>query len=274
MRIVSLRDLALLSVAFAWPAMPCYAAFLSTYGNAGVHGAGSDPRDGIIRDTNVGGRSVSVASSFSAPGGSAEASASADARTGKLTSFGLKNGGAGDAEGAAYAASSFTASKSGSVDFYFDLSGAWDVQDAPGLDYENRLYQEAIMEITSNGGTHYEQHIVDTAYDADFNPPDLPPTGTTSRRLKYTAVVQSGTAYSLTGYVYTWLSGVAYGSGTLDGVLSYVAHDGVALTFDDPRFLVAPVPLPAGGLLLLGGLGAALLGVRGARPGGPISLTL
>ena len=169
----------------------------------------------------------------------------------------LAKSASGDAEATAGTSASFVARGSGVVNFRFDTRATWNVSSAGSSDW---TYLESTMGLFSR-----DTNVVGLRANDVVDSVNEPFTviGDRSAPLAFSAMVRDGETYDLDAGLTSWLLGGMTGTASLDATLSYAAADGVRLAFDDPEFLIAPVPLPSAGLLLVAGLfGLALLARR------------
>jgi hypothetical protein len=244
MRLADARSLAVLTAVSAAWGLPSQGATISTLAAASDAGGDVFTTDDIGDTAAENRRSAAT----SASAGAASASAAGDFETGALHSA-LALGGVGSASTAIQMNATFTATGAGRVDLLFDTDWSWS-RAAPGS------HADFLVDLASDGD--FSTFSFDTSTAA--------PSGRDRTRLTYSIVVADGQA---SGLGLGFLSDIDSGAGWLavDGVLSWRSPDGVSLAFDDPRILIAPVPLPAGGALVLGGLAALALLWRRPGPG-------
>jgi hypothetical protein len=145
-----------------------------------------------------------------------------------------------------------------------DLTGQWETAFDTSAQY--RLDLSSYLQLSDDDG-----FFIQDEFYLDPTSPDFEPSGEVSHSLTLTALVADGTTYGIASGVQSafydsGFSGSITGEAALDGLLSHSPGEGVRLEFVDPAFLMAPVPLPAGWLLLIGGVGAAWSLRRPKRP--------
>lgn len=156
---------------------------------------------------------------------------------------------------------SFTATGAGTVAFDLRLAGDWNVGALSEGDETSHLSLIGWMYISELGDADGAQPRFLLRQTAET----LQKVGSVSRLLSYLLPIENGKSYGFTTTVATMLENVLDGDGsaTFSGRLSVTPGAGVSIAYGDPAFLSevppAPVPLPASGLLLLGGFGAASL---------------
>lgn len=252
---------ALAAVAFS--VSPAGAAVINSYAAVGHLDAADEPvyvwNVDDAFDTANERRSVAMRGDFADGAFKLSGAGTADASTGVLTSSASVGGPGeryGSAEGSGQLFSTFVADRTGSVDINFDLDAKWTSNVAPGSK-SAQVYLESAIGFGDGTDADYVNSTVASLYDAEFTS-----SGAYSKRLSLTALVEAGMTYEVSAYASSALFGDGVlGSGSVNGVFS-VDSNGIGLTFDDPGFLVAPVPLPAGGLLLIGALGSFALLAR------------
>jgi hypothetical protein len=253
-----------LGLALALLGSPAFCATVSILGAAAsatvTDAAGNlvlrDSQFPFLADTAKDGRAVSAQADLQSEGYNFAAKTAGDIRTGAFSGSAEKGAGFGEVLAGSGTYEEFTARGTGDVTFRMNLGGWWDTE-VTGSVVQNPFFLSSYVQFVTPDGVGSSSDFSVNSLDPGFEP-----AGTVSHTLTYTAQVADGATYAVaTGIDLLFLgtaSGSATGAAALSGLLSYAANDGVHLEFADREFLVAPIPLPAGWLLVVSAAGAVL----------------
>ncbi|MBP7001844.1 VPLPA-CTERM sorting domain-containing protein [Amaricoccus sp.] len=209
-------------------------------------------------DTINEGRSRATAVGVVADGVGIASGAFANAETGRFGSSISKDASdaaPGEVSGGGGFGSTLTFAGSGQVRYRLDFRYKWDVKPAPAAATPG-FFSNALVQIVDQQGMIVRQD--EFVFEPWFESTAEPTSGLLKSYVEVVMDVADGDRFDWVVGGDTILGPGAWGALGMKGRASVWASDGVAIAFEDPEFMTratpAPVPLPAGGWLLMGGV--------------------